>query len=224
MVVTGAILLLAAAGLLLLNSGTSSGQPGGAASHATVSVADFDWCPEVVWKRYRVSIGGRQYEFEGREYPKPLNISSISVGAIPSEMHLKNPILALVHGVQRSRQVEGWAGIEAQSRLFDDPKRAMAWFEDVQAKVGGWDKLARGIHDLGEKEWSGMQVIAEVRTGPYHVLVVSVPDIGEPTFRPMRRLDNGEYRHLQELDENIRPLLYNSRVLQIWERPKPGRG
>jgi hypothetical protein len=45
--------------------------------------------------------------------------------------------------------------------------------------------------------------------------------MGKPTFRPLRRLANGKYRHLQDLDENIRPLLYNSRLLEIWEIPEP---
>lgn len=170
---------------------------------------------EYPWNRYRVTIAGREYEVLVREYERPVELRA-AMARVPTATGSASSAFAVFSkSVSLGRQIKGKADLQAYAQLFDDPTGIMTWYEKIQVDAGGWGGLVRGIRSSSDREFESMRLVGEARVGSHHIFVVKMPD-AEIAFRVVKCIGSGNYRLVQEWDDEVRPVLYNSKVLDLF--------
>ncbi len=171
---------------------------------------------EHVWKEFTVTIDATPHTVLIREYPQPVAVQSVMADFAPSESSRYSALGTLALSTHLGRNIQSKADLEAFSHLFENPKRSMERFEWLQTEVGGWDELIDRLRKSTERRYRSRVLLAEAIVLDQHVFVCQMPDTG-PMYQVLRKQANGQYLNVNEWDESIRPLLFNDRILELFE-------
>lgn len=166
------------------------------------------------WQRGELVVEGTIYEVHFREHDPPLPLSRL-MQALP-EFSRQTALGIVALSIDLGRQVENERDFAAMSQLFENPSDSMDFYRQVMGQHEDWQALAQRTRSVSQQEYTEMTIAGEVIIGDCYVFVITRPET-DTTFRVVKRNERGEYRHVNDWGPQVQPVLFNGRVLDLFE-------
>lgn len=167
---------------------------------------------DTAWEERVISIEGRDYRVRIREHTPAIALREVLQTVSRTEATAMG-LWAL--SMDHALQITGRDGFAALSQYFEDPEKSVRFYEETQAQSGGWEELADRVRAATESEMATIQIVGEAVYDDYHIYVLRRPETAV-TFRVLRRLPDGRYRHVNEWGPDIGPLLRENRLVALF--------